>query len=52
MLGLRIADCLSADPWYLAMGEGSSFTAKFAMIERRINHGLATLARNAGRWSA
>jgi hypothetical protein len=37
MLGPRIADCLSADPWYLAMGEGSSFTAKFAMIERRLD---------------
>lgn len=37
MLGLRIADCLSADPWYLALGEGTSLTDRLIVIERRLD---------------
>jgi transcriptional regulator with XRE-family HTH domain len=35
-LGLRIAIQLNADPFYLALGEGSNMIERFEMIERRL----------------
>ena len=36
MVGLRLADKLNVDPYYLAFGEGSSLSERFDLMERRI----------------
>jgi hypothetical protein len=35
--GLRLADCFGVDPWYLAFGEGSGLSDRFAVISRRLD---------------
>jgi transcriptional regulator with XRE-family HTH domain len=35
-LGLRLADTLNVDPYYLALGAGFSMRERFELLERRV----------------
>jgi transcriptional regulator with XRE-family HTH domain len=36
VLGVRLANALNADPAFLALGEGQSFSERFDLLDRRL----------------